>query len=347
MPGTGGDDGPATAALVNTPRGVFALDDGGFLISDSNNHRVRLVAPNGTIATVAGTGSQGFRGDGASGTSAQLSIPFGVAPMPDGGFLIADVGNQRIRPVFGGGTIATVVGTGTAGLSGDGGPATAAAINSPHNVAVTADSAFLIADTSNQRFRRVTADGTISTFAGIGTGLGTGSYSGDGGPATSAGLNAPKAVANDGAGAVLIADDSNNRIRFVRTPVAPANIGPPNHLGQRCQRGDFDVWQMVGDGTRCCLPVAALRRQRARLMWFWATKRWRLPTIPRVHADPGGNRGPVVTRRAAPSRRPPVARPSTGRGSWCRCSAPALGAIPTGSDRQITVERSRDSPDAA
>lgn len=147
--------------------------------------------------------------------------------MPDGGFLIADVGNQRIRRVFGGGTIATVVGTGTAGLSGDGGPATAAAITSAHNVAVTADSAFLIADTSNQRVSRVTADGTISTFAGIGTGLGTGSYSSDGGPATSAGLNAPKTVANDGARAVLIADDSNNRIRFVDTPVAPANMAIP------------------------------------------------------------------------------------------------------------------------
>ena len=218
-----GDGGPATSARINNPRGVVGLADGGFLIPDTNNHRVRRVWPDGTITTVAGTGVQGFSGDGGPATAAQLSAPFGVAPTADGGFLVVDVGNQRIRKVSAAGTITTVAGTGVAGYAGDGGPATAALINNPHNLVVQPDGSFLIADASNERVRLVAVDGTISTL----TGTGVRGFSGDGGPAAAAQISVPKAVGLTAAGDVLIADEQNNRIRFVGTPVAPTVATAP------------------------------------------------------------------------------------------------------------------------
>ena len=128
-----------------------------------------------------------------------LSIPFGVAPTADGGFLIVDVGNQRIRKVSAAGVITTVAGTGVAGSTGDGGPATAAQIYNPHNVVEQADGGFLIAEATAHRVRRVAPDGTIAPFAGNGVGSGTeGGFDGDGGAAASARLNHPKAVGDDG-----------------------------------------------------------------------------------------------------------------------------------------------------
>jgi hypothetical protein len=225
--GFGGDGGPATSASINNPRGVAATPDGGILIPDSNNHRVRLVAPDGTISTVAGTGAQGFSGDGGPATSAQLSIPFAVTPMPDGGFLVVDVGNQRIRRVAPDGTITTVAGNGDAGSSGDGGPATDAQLNNPHNVWPTADGGFLIADVANNRIRKVDSTGTISTFAGTGAQ----GFSGDGGPANEAQINFPKAVTELSSGTVLVSDTSNNRVRAVGPPSAPVALSSPGING--------------------------------------------------------------------------------------------------------------------
>ena len=149
--GFSGDGGPAVAATIDNPRGVAVLPGGGFLIPDTDNHRVRRVDVNGTITTVAGMGTPGFSGDGGAAVDAQLRRPFGVAPTADGGFLIVDVGNQRIRRVSREGVITTVAGTGVNGFSGDAGPATAAELDSPHNVAVLPDGGFLIADTFNNR----------------------------------------------------------------------------------------------------------------------------------------------------------------------------------------------------
>ena len=155
-PGFSGRRRPGHVGADQQPPRRRALADGGFLIPDSNNHRVRKVSPTGVITTVAGTGAQGFSGDGGPATAAQLSIPFGVAPTADGGFLIVDVGNQRIRKVSAAGEITTVAGNGIAGYGGDGGPAaTAASLRDPHNVVALADGGFLIADASNQRVRRV------------------------------------------------------------------------------------------------------------------------------------------------------------------------------------------------
>jgi hypothetical protein len=137
---------------------VVETADGGFLIGDSNDERVRRVSPAGIITTVAGTGTQGFAGDGGPATAAQLSGPDGVAVTPDGGFLFADSFNNRVRRVSPAGTITTVAGNGTAGAWGDGGPATAAELNEPEGVALTADGGFLVADTGGNRVRFVDAD---------------------------------------------------------------------------------------------------------------------------------------------------------------------------------------------
>jgi len=210
--GFSGDGGAATSAAIYFPRGIAARADGELLIPDTSNARIRRVTPGGTISTVAGTGVVGFSGDGGPATTAQLNRPFSVAPLPDGAFLIADLDNNRIRRVDARGIITTVAGTGEATFSGDGGPATAAAIYQPHAVAALPDGGFLIADTYNHRVRRVWPDSRITTVAGTGIA----GFSGDG-PAATAALNLPKALAvlPDLSG-FLVGDAGNNRIRLVR-----------------------------------------------------------------------------------------------------------------------------------
>jgi hypothetical protein len=162
-----------TAVRLDRPRGVspfgavIGAGGSGFLIADTGNNRVRRVQ-NGVIATVAGNGQAGFGGDGDGAQIAQLNQPAGVAALPDGGFLIADTGNNRIRRVSSSGIITTVAGAGPAAFTGDGGPATSAALNAPADVAPLTGGGFLIADTGNNRIRRVTAGGTITTVVGTG-----------------------------------------------------------------------------------------------------------------------------------------------------------------------------------
>lgn len=217
----GGDGGPATAGVIQLPRGVAATPDGVILIPDSGNNRVRRIALDGTITTVAGIGLVGGDGDGGAATAARLNVPFSVAPLPDGGFLVAEQAGDRIRHVSADGKIETVAGTGTAGYSGDGGPATAAMLNNPHAVLALPDGGFLIADASNNRVRRVAPDGTITTIVGTGVA----SFSGDNGPAAAAELDAPKALALlPNRRGFVIGDALNHRIRLVtvdlRTPLA-------------------------------------------------------------------------------------------------------------------------------
>ncbi|HEY3087842.1 MAG TPA: fibronectin type III domain-containing protein [Jatrophihabitantaceae bacterium] len=208
-----GDGGPAIAAALNEPLGVAVMPDGGYLIADARNDRVRRVFSDGTINTVAGSGNFGFSGDGGPATAADMKAPLGVTAMPDGGYLIADAGVARIRRVSPDGTITTVAGTGTPGYSGDGGAATAAQLFAPSGVAALPDGGFLIADTGNSRVRRVSPAGTISTVAGTGTP----GFSGDGGPATAAqlGQNSPYSVAVTPDGGFLIGDEVNRRVRRV------------------------------------------------------------------------------------------------------------------------------------
>jgi hypothetical protein len=274
--GFSGDGGPAAAAQIDSPRGLAALPEGGYLIADTGNQRVRLVLPDGTITTVAGNGVRGFAGDGGPATEAELSNPFAIAPTGDGGFLVADNGNQRIRLVGANGTITTVAGNGVRGFSGDGGPAIEAALNDPHAVASLPDGGFLVADTGNDRVRRVWPDGQIATVAGNGVG----GFSGDGGPATEAELDEPKALAvYPGGRGFLVGDAVNNRIRLValdlRTPLALRTIGPP--LRTRAGRSAVlrftltvpaTVRLQVRRGSRLVLAVRALRDAGADVLAF-------------------------------------------------------------------------------
>ena len=216
--GFSGDGYAATNANLAVPSGVAVDAAGNLFIADTYNNRIRLVdAVSGTITTVAGNGTAGFGGDGGLATSASLDVPFGVAVDGSGNLFIADIGNQRIRRVDKTtGKITTVAGNGTAGFSGDGGPATSASLNlSIWNSGISLDSAgnLFIPDSGNERIRRVgAATGIITTVAGGGPWLPS---LGDGGPAISASLGNPAGVAVDSLGHLFIADNSNNRIREV------------------------------------------------------------------------------------------------------------------------------------
>ena len=209
--GNSGDDGAATDAEVHRPAGVAVTADGGFLIADRGNNVVRKVSAAGVITRVAGTGTAGNTGDDGPATDAQLNEPAGVAVTADGGFLITDTDNNVVRKVSAAGVITRVAGTGTAGNTGDDGPATDAQLNEPAGVAVTADGGFLITDTDNNVVRKVSAAGVITRVAGTGTAGNTG----DDGPATDAQLNEPAGVAVTADGGFLITDFLNSMVRKV------------------------------------------------------------------------------------------------------------------------------------
>jgi len=211
--GFGGDGGPATLALLRSPLGVAAAPDGSLLVADAGNHRVRRVAPDGTIATIAGTGEPGFSGDGGPATAARLNVPFRVTVDPlDGAVLIADSGNHRIRRIDRDGTIRTIAGSGDAGFAGDGGPAGAARLGAPEEARRGPDGALYISDSANHRVRRVRLDGTIETVAGDGVSA----TRGDGGDARAASLRHPSGLAFDARGNLAIAEAYGHRVRLVR-----------------------------------------------------------------------------------------------------------------------------------
>jgi uncharacterized protein (TIGR03437 family) len=255
--GSTGDGGPATQALLSRPIRIDIDGAGNLYLTDSDNNTIRKVTPQGVISTIAGrAGRSGFSGDGAAAVDALLNFPIGVAVDGSGNVYICDNGNSRIRKVTAAtGIITTIAGNGTQGFGGDGGPGTAAQLNTPQNVAVDKDGNVYISDFGNNRIRKVNAsDGNISTVAGNGS-VG---FSGDGGPATQAQLNSPNNVSADKDGNLIICDPGNFRIRKVTTD------GVINTIVGRGQQG------FGGDGGHATdamvnVPVGAIVDQAGNL----------------------------------------------------------------------------------
>jgi trimeric autotransporter adhesin len=223
--GYNGDNRAATSATLYNPTGVAVDSSGNLYIADLYNHRIRKVSSSGIITTVAGNGAAGSGGDGGKATSTQLNNPFAVAIDSTGNFFIADCLNNRIRKVSSSGTITTVAGNGSSGFGGDGGQATSAQLKYPTSVAVDSAGSLFISDGSNNRIRKVSPSGIITTLAGNGVA----GFSGDGGLATAAQLS-PNGIAVDSTGNLLISESANNRIRMVSslgiiTTVAGSGLG--------------------------------------------------------------------------------------------------------------------------
>jgi sugar lactone lactonase YvrE/predicted secreted protein len=210
--GYAGDGGQATAALLNNPDGIAIDGYGALYIADTGNNTVRrLDLSSGVITAFAGNHTQAYSGDGGNATSASLNSPWGVTVSPSGDVYIADQNNHCIRKVTHQ-IISTISGGGTPGFSGDGGAGTAAVLNSPSGVVIDVAGNIYIADTGNNRVRKINAaTGIITTVAGNGTET----FSGDGGAADGAGMYGPYGLVLDGAGDLFIADVFHNRIRMI------------------------------------------------------------------------------------------------------------------------------------
>jgi streptogramin lyase len=216
--GSTGDGGPATEAKIDGPKGVLFDRDWDMIITDSGNDKIRRVnAATGIITTIAGTGVTGESGDGGPATQARLTEPRTMALAADGSLLFTEPRVNRIRRLDPSGIITTFAGTGKAGFSGDGGPASRAQLNFNRGVAVDGAGTVWIADSLNQRIRKVDAAGIITTAAGSGRTCYTTPENscGDGGPATAAGFATPRALEFDEAGNLYVADTFNSRIRRI------------------------------------------------------------------------------------------------------------------------------------
>ena len=281
-----GDGLPADKAAVRQPRGVAVDNDDNLFIADTLNHRIRRVFnETGDIRTYAGNGSADYSGDGGLATSASLNEPNGVVADAEGNIYIADTGNHRVRRVdVETRIITTVAGTGEAGFSGDGGHATGARLDEPTDVAVDGQGSLLIADSLNNRIRRVDlAAGTITTVAGDGTP----DFTGDGGPASLAALHRPRNVAVGPQGDLFVSDTLNNRVRVVAV-IVPTPTPTPTLTPTR---------------TPTATPTATATPSPTPTATPTAT-----PTrFPRITASPTATLVPTVTPTGTPTRTPTLA----------------------------------------
>jgi sugar lactone lactonase YvrE len=220
---------------------------GGFLPSADVFAQTPAITVPPVINTIAGNGTGGYGGDGGSAINAELNGPGDMAVDAGGNVYIADAYNSRIRKIDPSGIISTIAGNGSCVFGGDGGPSTSAMVCEPYGVAVDAVGNLYVADTYNNRIREINASGIISTIAGNGTG----GFSGDGGPATSAEISEPTAVAVDSTGHVYIADRGNYRIRKIDPSGTISTIAGTGTIGEAGDGGpaldaSFDtVWDVA------------------------------------------------------------------------------------------------------
>ncbi len=228
-----GDGGPAVSAILRAPHGLALDSSGNLFVADASRHVVCRVSPDGAITMVAGSGEADYGGDGGPAAGALLNEPAGVAMDKTGNLYILERSGNRVRRVSADGIISTVVGTGAAGNSGDGGPAIAAQLRLPQAIAVGAGDELFIADTGNYRIRKVDAGGTITTIAGTGAS----GFGGDGGPADGAAIGAVSSLAVDDNGNLYFADQSNNRVRRVDTQGVVSTVAGNGQVGAALDGG--------------------------------------------------------------------------------------------------------------
>ncbi len=214
LAGYSGNGGDATLAQLDTPTCVAQDPSGNIYINDQRNNCIRKVSPSGIISTVAGINTAGFAGDNGPATAARMNANWGMNVDAAGNIYICDQSNHRIRKVNTAGIITTIAGTGTGGYSGDGGPATAANINSPMGIATDASGNVYFSDSYNFCIRKISTAGIISTIAGV---PGLAGFSGDGGPATAARVKFIWGMNFDAAGNLYLCDGPNDRVRMVNT----------------------------------------------------------------------------------------------------------------------------------
>ncbi|MEX2015402.1 MAG: NHL repeat-containing protein [Candidatus Hydrogenedentales bacterium] len=208
-PGFSGDGGPAAQAQLNSSNHLIADDAGNLYIADSGNRRVRKIDTSGVITTIAGSGVEGFSGDGGPATEAQMTGGSAIDRDTQGNLYVADFENHRIRKIDAAGIITTFAGTGAHLFNGDGLKATESNIGEPTGVACDAEGNVYIADQVNNRIRVVTPDGLMHTIAGTGKR----GYEGDGGPAEAARINVPDIICVDSTGNVIFPDYLNHTVR--------------------------------------------------------------------------------------------------------------------------------------
>ena len=205
-------DGTSTAARFNTPTGIAVDLSGNVYVADQINHRIRKITNSGVVSTLAGNGTRGFA-DG-QGSAAQFNYPVGVATDVSGNVYVADANNNRIRKITADGTVSTLAGSGLTGFTD--GNAAVAKFSSPFALTVDASGNVYVADKRNNRIRKITADGTVSTLAGsvagFADGIGTGAM-----------FNGPLGITSDASGNIYVADAGNNRIRKI-TPTGIVSV---------------------------------------------------------------------------------------------------------------------------
>jgi DNA-binding beta-propeller fold protein YncE len=253
----GGLFGDEVTNRLNHPTDVTFDPQGRMVIAAWHNSRVKRINPQtGTLEDVAGTGARGYGGDGGKAIEAVLNLPASVVYDPAGNLLVSDQANQRIRIIDPAGMITTFAGSGMKGFAGDGGPKLEAQFNLPvgqqghpaAHIARSAEGDIFLADTDNNRIRKIDAAGMVSTVAGTGL-AGAG---GEGTPAVEAVLDHPVDVALGPDGGLYIADTENNCVRVIRQGVISTLAGTctrecPGDLNHPCRCPSSDG-TCLGDG---------------------------------------------------------------------------------------------------